>query len=65
MENLKAKSKPKNKKPLYILLIFIGVFSLFVYWLLKPSLEANAITEINSSLNIEDVKGLFINTKLT
>jgi hypothetical protein len=63
MENLKAKPKNKNKKPLYILLIFIGVFSLFVYWLLKPSLEATAITEINSSINIEDVKGVFYKYK--
>ena len=59
MENLKAKSKAKNKKPLLILLVFISVFSLFVYWLLKPSLEATAITEIKSGQNIEDVKGVF------
>jgi len=61
MENLKKRAT--NKKPLYILLIFIAVFSLFVFWLLKPSLEATAITEINNSLNPEDVKGVFYKYK--
>ncbi len=63
MENLKTKQKAKTKNPLHILLIFISVFSLFVYWLLKPSLESNAITEINSCINIEDVKGVFYKYK--
>lgn len=63
MENLQSKQKKRKKKPLYILLIFIGVFSLFIYALVKPSLEATAITEINSCLNIEDVKGIFYKYK--
>jgi len=63
MENLQSKQKKRKKKPLYTLLIFLGVFSLFIYVLIKPSLEATAITEINSCLNIEDVKGIFYKYK--
>lgn len=63
MENLQSKHKKRKKKPLYILLIFICFFSLFIYVLVKPSLEATAITEINSCLNIEDVKGIFYKYK--
>jgi capsular polysaccharide biosynthesis protein len=58
-----AKKKKQNKKPLYALLIFIGVFSLFIYILVRPSLESTAIDEINSCLNTEDVKTIFYKYK--
>lgn len=59
-----VQTRKKNKKPLYILLIFIAVFGLFIYALLKPSLEATAIAEINTCLNTEDVKGIFYKYKI-
>ena len=59
MINSQSKQKKRSKKPLYILLVFISVFSIFIYVLLKPSLEATAINEINSCRNIEDVKSKF------
>ena len=59
MENNQVKKRKQNRKPLYILLVFIGVFSLFIYMLVKPSLESTAINEISTCLNTEDVKSIF------
>ncbi len=59
MYNLNSKKRNNNKKPIYTLLIFIGVFTLFIYFLIKPSLEKKAINEINNCINTEDVKKIF------
>lgn len=63
MENNQMKKRKQNRKPLYILLVFIGVFSLFIYMLVKPSLESTAINELNTCLNTEDVKSVFYKYK--
>lgn len=63
MDYQQLNKKKQNKKPLYTLLVFIGIFSLFIYILVKPSMEANAINEINSCLNTEDVKAVFYKYK--
>jgi hypothetical protein len=63
MENNQMKKRKQNRKPLYILLVFIGVFSLFIYMLVKPSLESTAINELNTCLNTEDVKTVFYKYK--
>ena len=63
MENSQKKKKNQNRKSLYILLVFISVFSSFVYMLVKPSMESTAISEINTCLNTEDVKNVFYKYK--
>ena len=64
MDNLQSKKKKQNKKPLYILFVFISVFILFIYILVKPSLEVTAINEFNTCLNVEDVKNIFYKYKV-
>ena len=63
MENNQTKKRKQNTKPLYILLLFIAVFGVFIYILIKPSLESTAISEINTCLNTEDVKSIFYKYK--
>lgn len=64
METIKKPQKKKNRKPLYILLCTLIAFSIFIYFLVKPSMESNASQEINSCLNTEDVKATWYKYKI-
>jgi hypothetical protein len=58
MEFQKNKRK-KNYKPLYILLGFIVFFIAFISILLRPSLQSQAIDELQVCNNVSDVKSVF------
>jgi len=49
-------NKKKNKKPIYILLAFVGVFCMFIYGLTRPSLQSQAIKELETSYNKKDIE---------
>lgn len=59
---MKTRSK-KDKKPLYILGGFIVFFIIFIYLITRPSLQSKAISELESSYNIEDVKSVWLKYK--
>jgi hypothetical protein len=56
MENSYKSPKKANRKPLYILIVFFVIFTLFIYGLTKPSLQSTAISEVRSSFGKEAVK---------
>ncbi len=54
---MKNKNKAKvNNKALFILLIFLGVFALFIFLITRPSEQSKAINELPTSMNIQEVK---------
>lgn len=52
----KRKKKTKDKKPIYILLGFLLLFSLFIYGITRPSEQSIAIKELGTSFNKKDVE---------
>lgn len=56
MEQPQLKQRKKNRKPLYILLVFLCVFVAFVWFITRPSLQSIALRELQTCYNIEDVK---------
>lgn len=64
MNGAVTKKTTKDKKPLYILLIFFIVFGGFIYFITKPSLENEAIEKIQMCQNIEEVKSVYEQYKL-
>ena len=58
MENKKNKKKA-NRKPLYVLGVFLLVFIGFVMILIKPSQQNKAIQDVSISTNKEEVKEIF------
>ncbi len=53
------KNKKKDRKPIYLLLGFILFFSIFTYFITRPSLQSKAIEQIQVCTNVNDVKSLF------
>jgi hypothetical protein len=53
------KKKKKDRKPIYLLLSFLIVFTVFVYFITRPSLQSKAIDQIQVCSNANDVKSLF------
>lgn len=53
------KQKKKDKKPLYLLLGFLLFFVIFIYALTRPSLQSEAIVQIQICSNVNDVKSLY------
>ncbi|HEY8689736.1 MAG TPA: hypothetical protein VIM07_10925 [Chitinophagaceae bacterium] len=56
MDHYQSNPKKKNRKPIYLLLAFLGVFIVFIYFITRPSVESIAIKELQTSYNTEDVK---------
>jgi len=55
-ENIKRPKKKKDKKPLYILAGVLLFFVFFIYLLTRPSLQNNAIKELDTSFNKKDIE---------
>lgn len=50
------KKKKKDKKPLYVLGIFVIFFGIFIYLITRPSNQSKAIKELDTSFNKKDVE---------
>ena len=53
----------RNKKPLIYLAVFLLLFTLFIFILLRPSLQAKALNEIENIDGIEDAKAIWYKYK--
>jgi hypothetical protein len=56
MEQFQPKPKKRNRKPLYLLIGFLGIFITFIYFITRPSLQSVAIKELQTCFNTDDVK---------
>lgn len=63
MEQFQSKPKKKNRKPLYLLLAFLGIFIVFIYFITRPSLQSVAIKELQTCFNTDDVKNCWYKYK--
>jgi hypothetical protein len=52
-------NRKKDKKPLYLLVLFIFIFGVFIYLLTRPSLQSTAIEKLQVCNNTNDVKTLY------
>jgi len=56
---MKQQSRKKNKKPLYFLSALLLFFAVFIYFLIRPSLQTTAIGQIQICSNTNDVKSIY------
>jgi hypothetical protein len=63
MENYKKNHKKRNNKLLYTLSGFLLVFGVFIYILLKPSVESLAIDDLHNANTVEEVRSLWEKNK--
>jgi hypothetical protein len=56
MSTARSNKRKKDKKPLYILLGFIGFFGIFVYLITRPTILSIAVKELEASINKKDVE---------
>lgn len=60
MENIKThKKSKKSKKPIYILSGFLLFFILFIVLITRPSLQNQAIDQVQICSNVADVKSIY------
>ncbi|RZK25475.1 MAG: hypothetical protein EOO43_05435 [Flavobacterium sp.] len=59
-----VKKGKKNLKPLYMLMIFLGIFGIFIFGLTRPSTLNKAVEEINASFSKKDVEMVWYKYKL-